>query len=271
MDLILPFFFTLFFHIAHALLNVSVDDGDLSMITYQGKWELGSPNNLDFGGCHRYSEDAAASATFTFTGVAVFYLAPRWPYAVSTQLSLDGRQAVFVNLTDPTVATTEDANESAEWSVAWADTGLENTTHTLLMNRPLGGEFTVVDGFFYTVDNDSLSSASASSGTGFPAPSSAPQSTDTASPGHLGLGVALGVAGLIATGSLVFFLWRRNQRRVQDESKVDAYPSTPVGVVTHDPQGIYASPFRDVTASSGGREKGRLTPERMSIAPPAYS
>ncbi|KAJ7511364.1 hypothetical protein B0H11DRAFT_1700578 [Mycena galericulata] len=147
MDLILPFLFTLLFHVAHALLNVSVDDGDLSVITYQGTWELGSPSNLDFGGNHRYSTDAAASATFTFTGVAVFYLAPRWPSAVSTQLSLDGGQTVVVNLTDPTVATTGGGLESAGWSVAWADTGLENTTHRLLMNRAPGGEFTVVDGF----------------------------------------------------------------------------------------------------------------------------
>ncbi|KAJ7863303.1 hypothetical protein B0H14DRAFT_2738722, partial [Mycena olivaceomarginata] len=39
---------------------------------------------------------SAASATLTFTGVAVYYVVPRWPYAVSTQLSLDGGPGVVV-------------------------------------------------------------------------------------------------------------------------------------------------------------------------------
>jgi hypothetical protein len=80
-------------------------------------------------------------------GVAIFYLVPRWPYAVSTQLSLDGGQTVVVDLTDPTAATTAGGPESAEWSVAWADTSLENTTHTLLLNMAPAGKYTVVDGF----------------------------------------------------------------------------------------------------------------------------
>ncbi|KAJ7451211.1 hypothetical protein B0H11DRAFT_1856926 [Mycena galericulata] len=147
MDRIVLFLLTLFFHVAHALLNVSVDDGDFSVITYQGTWLVSAPSNLDFGGSHRDSIDPAASATFTFTGVAVFYLAPRWPYAVSTQLSLDGGETVVVDLTDPTAAPTDGGPETAEWSVAWAITGLENTTHSLLMNRAPGGEFTIVDGF----------------------------------------------------------------------------------------------------------------------------
>ncbi|KAJ7451227.1 hypothetical protein B0H11DRAFT_1742835, partial [Mycena galericulata] len=101
----------------------------------------------DFGGSHRFSTDAAANATFTFTGVAIFYLGPRWPYAVTTQLSLDGRQIGVANLTDPTVATMVGGFESADWSVLWADTGLENTTHILLLNKAPAGNYTVVDGF----------------------------------------------------------------------------------------------------------------------------
>jgi hypothetical protein len=33
-----------------------------------------------------------------FLGVAVYYLSPRWPYDVSTRLSLDGGQSVLVSL-----------------------------------------------------------------------------------------------------------------------------------------------------------------------------
>ncbi|KAJ7739467.1 hypothetical protein DFH07DRAFT_752195 [Mycena maculata] len=140
----------LFFHVASGLLNVSVDDTDMSMITYEGTWDPASSHksSLDFGGSHTLSTDGAANATFKFTGVAVYYLAPRWPYAVNTELTLDGGKSVIVNLTDPDASTTvSGGSESAEWSVAWSATGLSNSTHNLFLSMAPGGDVIVADGF----------------------------------------------------------------------------------------------------------------------------
>ncbi|KAJ7190670.1 hypothetical protein GGX14DRAFT_381958, partial [Mycena pura] len=135
--------------LVNALLNVTVDDTDPSIV-YRGSWEPSSTHlsGLDYGGSHTVSSDAAANATFAFTGVAVYYLAPRWPYAVNTQLSLDGGPAIIVNLTDPDASTTAaGGSESAQSRVAWSATALPNTTHTLFLTMARGGEFIVADGF----------------------------------------------------------------------------------------------------------------------------
>ncbi|KAJ7915073.1 hypothetical protein B0H13DRAFT_416112 [Mycena leptocephala] len=129
-----------------ALLNVSVDDVS-PMIRYSGQWEPSSTHRsgLDFGGSHTLSSDSGASATFIFTGVAVYYLSPRWPYAVSTRLSLDGAPSVLVNLTDSySSPSPAGGSESSLSSVAWSATGLANKSHTLVATY---GNFIIVDGF----------------------------------------------------------------------------------------------------------------------------
>ncbi|KAJ7699431.1 hypothetical protein B0H14DRAFT_2417633 [Mycena olivaceomarginata] len=139
----------LFLHVASALLNVTIDDMDPAIV-YSGTWEPSALHLswLDYGGMHTVSSDRTASATFTFTGVAVYYLMLRWPYAVSTQLSLDGGLGVVVNLMDPHASTTGDGgSESAAASVVWAATGLSNTMHRLVLTMVLTGNFIVADGF----------------------------------------------------------------------------------------------------------------------------
>ncbi|KAJ7465763.1 hypothetical protein B0H11DRAFT_2284733 [Mycena galericulata] len=121
-------------------------------------------SGLDFGGSHSISSDTSGSATFTFTGVAIYYLAPRLPYAVNTELTLDGGQGVIVNLTDPNASPTPPGgSESAESSVAWSATGLSNTSHSLVLTMVPTGEFIIADGFIYTVNNGSSSAPSSSS------------------------------------------------------------------------------------------------------------
>ncbi|KAJ7153356.1 hypothetical protein C8R46DRAFT_912587 [Mycena filopes] len=139
----------LFLHLASALLNVTIDDTD-AMITYEGSWEPSATHmsGLDYGGTHTVSGDTAANATFTFTGVAVYYLCPRWPYAVNTEVTLDDGQSVIVNLTDPAASTTAaGGSESAQSSVVWSATGLTNATHKLVLTMAPQGEFIVADGF----------------------------------------------------------------------------------------------------------------------------
>jgi hypothetical protein len=56
---------------AQTPMNVTVDDTDPS-IAYAGSWEpsVSHTSGLDIGGTHTVSEDATASATFTFTGTS---------------------------------------------------------------------------------------------------------------------------------------------------------------------------------------------------------
>ncbi|KAJ7149766.1 hypothetical protein C8R43DRAFT_1068136 [Mycena crocata] len=143
-------FLAVFADVATALRNITVDDND-AMLSYQGTWESSSlhRSGLDYGGGHNVSSDVAATATFTFIGVAVYYLAPRWPYPVSTRLALDSGLPISVNLTDPNSSTTPSGgSESAQSSVAWAATGLRNTTHTVVLTLAPGpGGLIIVDGF----------------------------------------------------------------------------------------------------------------------------
>ncbi|KAF7378149.1 hypothetical protein MSAN_00239400 [Mycena sanguinolenta] len=231
--------------VVDALFNVSVDDTDMNMITYKGKWEASSTHlsGLDFGGSHTLSSDSTASATFIFTGVAVYYLSPRWPYDVSTRLSIDGGQAVLVNLTDPlTSPSPPGGSESAVSSVAWSATGLANTSHTVVATY---GNYIIVDGFIYTVDNGSvpLSSSSASSASSSSSTLSsslsasatlaaASSGTSTIPSNHkaltVGLGTAFGLAVLIALLLMAVAVYQR-RRYKQARS---ARPKTPNTVLS---------------------------------------
>ncbi|KAJ7732981.1 hypothetical protein B0H16DRAFT_1468276 [Mycena metata] len=232
-----------FFHFASALLNVTIDDTD-SAIVYQGSWEASSTHlsSLDYGGSHTVSGDSTASATLTFTGVAIYYLCPRWPYAVNTEVTLDGGQSVIINLTDPIASTTAaGGSESAPFSVVWSATGLTNTTHKLVLTMAPTGEFLVADGFIFTVNNGSSASSSSGSQTASKTPSASTAASSAGSsvvPGKqntlaIAIGSALGAAAIIAAIGVAFCIYRRRNNRhrrvsnVLDESDADAYPPPP--------------------------------------------
>ncbi|KAJ7059557.1 hypothetical protein C8F01DRAFT_1084715 [Mycena amicta] len=116
-----------------------------------------------------------ASAVLTFTGVAVYFLSPRWPYAVTTQLSLDD-STVVLDLTDHNASSTPPGgSESTPSSIVWSATGLTNSLHTVVVRMASGGQFAVVDGFITTVvDSDfdsSMRTTSPSSSSPIPSPS----------------------------------------------------------------------------------------------------
>ncbi|KAJ7352015.1 hypothetical protein DFH08DRAFT_989980 [Mycena albidolilacea] len=77
------------------------------MISYSGGWaaDASHADALNYGGILARNGNEPGWAIFTFTGVAVYYLSPRWPYYVSTRLSLDGGPSDLVNLTDPNAPT----------------------------------------------------------------------------------------------------------------------------------------------------------------------
>ncbi|KAK7052615.1 hypothetical protein R3P38DRAFT_1651879 [Favolaschia claudopus] len=214
----------------NALLNVTVDDVDTSMITYQGAWEASSTHvsGLDYGGSHTLSSDDKANASFTFTGVAVYYLSPRWPYEVTSRLRIDDGAEVLVNLTDPIASSTPNGgSESAMYSVLWSATNLANKTHTVWVTY---GNYAVVDGFIYTVNNGSSPTSSvvpslSSSATTLSSPSTSPtqaaSSADasTVPSNHkgltIGLATALPLAALVAAILLVFAFCMRRRKKLQ--------------------------------------------------------
>ncbi|KAJ7708119.1 hypothetical protein B0H17DRAFT_971690 [Mycena rosella] len=208
-----------------ALLNVTIDDVS-PMISYSGKWEPSATHmsGLDYGGSHTLSSDSEASATFIFTGVAVYYLSPRWPYAVSTRLSLDGGAPILVNLTDSNSSPTLPGGpESALSSVAWSATSLANKSHTLVATI---GNFIIVDGFIYTVDNGSTPISSSSSATSSSTTSSLSSSAtlsassagaSTIPSNHsgltIGLATALALSVVVAAALFAFAYYQRRRHR----------------------------------------------------------
>ncbi|KAJ6526805.1 hypothetical protein B0H19DRAFT_1197055 [Mycena capillaripes] len=232
-----------------ALVNVTVDDTDTSRIKYQGTWDPSSTHlsGLDYGGSHTFSSDSKANATFVFTGVAVYFLSPRWPYTVNIQISLDGGSSNLVSLVDPnTSPSATGGSESALSAVVWSEAGLANTSHTLFISY---GNYIVVDGITYTEDDGTLptSSSSSPSSTSSPASSStpSPSSTLAASNGGtttvpskhngltIGLATALPLAALVAAALLAFAYCqrRRGLRRQPTRTKFildDSPPAQPV-------------------------------------------
>ncbi|TFK37290.1 hypothetical protein BDQ12DRAFT_713642 [Crucibulum laeve] len=101
--------------------------------------------------------DSAATATFTFTGSAVYYMAPLLRIKdyngftkITTLLTLDSRPAETVNLMSPSVSGYKMSD------VRWSATDLANVTHTLVVSINAPGQIpatlAVVDAFIYTVD-----------------------------------------------------------------------------------------------------------------------
>jgi hypothetical protein len=77
-------------------------------------------------------------------GVAVYYLAPKWPYAVNTRIALDGQTPTTVNLTDSTGSSNTNLQETIQYDVVWSATGLTNGPHKVEVTR---GLYAIVDGF----------------------------------------------------------------------------------------------------------------------------
>ncbi|KAJ7073806.1 hypothetical protein C8F01DRAFT_3123 [Mycena amicta] len=130
--------------------NITVDDTD-SAITYDGPgWTSYNPQNSSFNSyngtlhstCAGQSSSPNSTATFHFTGVAIYFMA--WPCSAFnyTTIILDGGEPVTV-YTDPDDLTTDRP-------VLWSATGLSNGPHTIVNSAVnFSGE---VDAFIYTVD-----------------------------------------------------------------------------------------------------------------------
>ncbi|KAF8158629.1 hypothetical protein K438DRAFT_1986241 [Mycena galopus ATCC 62051] len=214
------------------------------------------------------SKDSAATATFTFTGVDVYYLAPRWPYNVYTRLSIDGGASVLVNLIDPNASgTSSSSSETVNSSVAWSATNLANTSHSVLVTF---GTYAIVDGFIYTVDNGaspvSSSSLSASSTSTSTSASSVPSAVSTSSDKRLVIGLAAGLSiAVLIVATLTFcFLYQRRS------SLGRPTPSTQFGVDDSGTARAHSavSPFQQMASVPDGRVKYQSpTGTESSVSP----
>lgn len=210
--------FFLYSSLSWALTNITIDDTS-SMINYKGSWDNSSlhTSSLDYGGSHTLSSDSSASATFTFTGVAVYYLSPLWPYWVNSTITIDGGDETTLNLTDPVASTTEPGgSESSPYGVRWSKTGLSNSSHEVVVSMASSGQWIVVDGFNYTVDNGSETvTSSAVSSTSASASATATGTNGGGGSGTNVLGIALGAslgAVTLLTAIVIFFFCYRRRR-----------------------------------------------------------
>ncbi|KAJ7801341.1 hypothetical protein B0H14DRAFT_2464844 [Mycena olivaceomarginata] len=224
--------------VAGALVNMTIDDTDTDMITYQGgTWDTSSPSVRDYGGTHMWSINTTCAATFIFTGVDVYYLAPRWPSNVYSRLSLDGQASILVNMTDPNPLAPSGGAETAMYSVAWSGINLANTSHSVLITF---GTYCIVDGFIYTVDNgvsptsESPAGPSSSSTSAFISASGSPSATvappsSSRSSSHkgltIGLAAGLSLVALVAATLAACILYQRHRRPASTRFALDDSPS----------------------------------------------
>jgi hypothetical protein len=78
-------------------------------------------------------------------GVAVYYLAPKWPFQFDSKITVDKGPSVIVDLTDHNAPINANGPETVQSAIVWSVTGLTNSLHIVEIN--LGDNHGVVDGF----------------------------------------------------------------------------------------------------------------------------
>ncbi|KAK0442025.1 uncharacterized protein EV420DRAFT_1768919 [Desarmillaria tabescens] len=290
--------------------NVTVDDTD-PMIVCAGNWDASNSHisTLDFNGSHALSSDPSASATLSFTVIVVYFLSPRWPYLVNSTLTLDGEDTMFVNLTDPEAAPTNGGPESERNAVHWSRTGLDNKTHEVVVSMTAAGQWVVLDGFIYTVNDhendtgntagsgsstvlvdgssslvDPASSASASASASTAAAGSANNTSGGISALAIGLGVSFSV--LVTLGCIGTCLICRRRRLCLHDRVSPQSNSVPILYGELPPTNAVSRPTtpffvanpdeesEGTTLDMYMREKNlqrRVVLEDVMVPPPAYS
>ncbi|KAG6814492.1 hypothetical protein H0H92_000017 [Tricholoma furcatifolium] len=139
-------------HLVLCLHNVTVDDQDPSIVyNPRSSWTLSANSSLDYGGAHMLTQDPTATATFTFTGVAVYFMSPLWPYVVNTAVSVDSGPSTLIDLQDHSRSNAGQGSETVQSAVVWGSGQLNNTQHTLVISVGAGQSYAVVDALVYTV------------------------------------------------------------------------------------------------------------------------
>ncbi|KAJ3485168.1 hypothetical protein NLI96_g5150 [Meripilus lineatus] len=168
--------------LATALRNVTVNNNS-SDITYYGRWDPVTTHPDSYMNDYRYTSNPGTWATFTFTGVAIYYIAPLFaplPFGSSPFISLDGSIPEKVTLL---------SSKDERYAVRWAKTGLNNSHHEVsvyscpnVLSCQVNDYGVVVDGFIFTVQDEVSSEpmSSPSSSISLP-PTSSPYARSSSS------------------------------------------------------------------------------------------
>ncbi|KAF8187170.1 hypothetical protein BJ912DRAFT_970385 [Pholiota molesta] len=227
----------------NADFNMTLDDSDLSIVyNPPSSWTHSDPDPLDYGGEHMSTEDPTATATLTFTGTAIYYMSPLWPYRVNTLITLDELPPILVSLRDRSQPEVENSPETAESQVVWSSVGLDNVEHTLTVSVGVGENLAIVDGLLYTVsestaptstdtstatDTDTptdtspiLIPTSSSSSSLLPTPTAVSASATSSKPAGLStaIGIVCALFGLLGLCALLWW-WRRRRRRQRERAE----------------------------------------------------
>ena len=114
-----------------------------SAVRYAGTW---TPrlSTVNLGGTSKSSRAAGATASYTFTGSQVAWIAPRGPTGGSARVSIDGRAVATVSLKSSTLLP-----RRAVFTYAWSSAGRHRITIRVLGTaghpRVDVDEFAVVD------------------------------------------------------------------------------------------------------------------------------
>ncbi|KAF9463646.1 hypothetical protein BDZ94DRAFT_1258190 [Collybia nuda] len=229
------------FSSVYARHNVTVDDRDPAIVyAPPGAWTLSANNSLNAGGAHMLTQNPTATATLTFTGVAIYFMSPKWPYLVNTAISLDSGTPVVVDLVDHSRPNTGEGPETVQSEVVWGASGLSNTQHKLVVSVGAGQPFAIVDTLIYT-QLDPEDTATTSTSSTLPPTSASSSSTSESSPPpastssaatsssskrvlSIALGTVLGVLALLIIAAGFWFCARRRRRPVSEAWTVPGHP-----------------------------------------------
>ncbi|KAF9474202.1 hypothetical protein BDN70DRAFT_936836 [Pholiota conissans] len=164
-----PFFLLSISHLVRAqgaLQIVNIDDGD-PRITYspQSSWQLATDGpGIDAGGTHMVTTDPGATAMIKYTFVNFFFFAPKWPYKVTTDISIDGGAPVTLDLQDHNTPVTALGSSATLPSavVCSFDGNGQSAEHTIVLSVHPGDQFAVVDIFFVLPNTTTTTSSSSS-------------------------------------------------------------------------------------------------------------
>jgi len=91
------------------------------------------------------TSDPKAYATFTFKGVAIYFMSPLWPYTVNTAITLDDGPLVLLDLVDHNHVNTGGGPATVKSQIVAKATGLEYMKHTIRISVGANQPYAIVD------------------------------------------------------------------------------------------------------------------------------
>ncbi|KAJ4470552.1 hypothetical protein C8J55DRAFT_180224 [Lentinula edodes] len=271
--------------------NVTIDDQDPAIFYSAGQWNLSnSYNSLDVKGFHHLSGQSSAFAVFNFTGVAIYFLSPLWPYAVGAQLVLDNQPPAFVDLQDYSRSVSlSGGSETVSSAVVWGVENLRLGNHSLRVEfAQERSEYVVLDALIYSSIENATVETPASSVSSFfgglstmPSPtvveqtsSSTPVSRQSGTSAAIGAVVA--VVAVLVVFVLIFLVFRYRRRKAVRFPRLDIWDGEDQPVENRDQSGsvMESSATHDATIlSTRSRSAERLlqSPTKTSSTLPSAS